>query len=719
MKKALILILALLMAFTGVAVHAEPADEATEAVEAELSGTVEEANDATEAEDETEADHATEAEDEEEDEEEPPLVIEYDYDELTVGAVTPFRGSFFSDMWGNVTSDLDVRLLLHGYNLVEWSGETGTFALDPSVVSGIIVTENPEGDRTYTFALYSDLIYSDGTPITARDYAFSMLLSIAPEAEEIGASLRPMEYIQGYDAYIPGEAPYLSGIRMLSDDTLAITISHEYLPFFYELAMLDCTPVPMHVVAPGCTVLDDGEGVYIANADPEQEEPLFTADLLRETILDPETGYLSHPMITSGPYKLVSYDGQEVRMEINEYYKGNSQGLLPRIPRLIFRVVSNETMLEELAAGEVGLLNKCVSADILQEGTRLALSTESLSFSNYTRNGMSFISFCCDNAPVDSVAVRQAIAMCLDKDGLVSDTVSTYGLRVDGYYGLGQWMYQLANGTQTYPVEDLEETATDAEIAEHEATLEAWDNLNLSEVRVYELDVEGAVALLVGDGWTLNAEGEPFDPETDEVRCKRLEDGTLLALDLKLLCPEGSSLNANIGVNFLDHLAEAGIRVAVETEPLQELLLSYYRDQPRDCHMIMLATNFDVVFDPSITFMPDGESANRYNVTAIDDETLYQLAADMRQTAPDDALGYCQKWVEFQKRFQEVVPVIPIYSNIYFDFYPSVLHRYDISGNIAWSNAIVGAYMSDVSEEEEAEEEEEEEGDENLVDLGF
>ena len=35
--------------------------------------------------------------------------IEYDYDHVTVGNTTPFDGSFFTTLWGSVTSDLDVQ----------------------------------------------------------------------------------------------------------------------------------------------------------------------------------------------------------------------------------------------------------------------------------------------------------------------------------------------------------------------------------------------------------------------------------------------------------------------------------------------------------------------------------------------------------------------------------------------------------------------------------
>ena len=61
-------------------------------------------------------------------------------EEFVVGSTTGFSGNFFSTAWGNNTSDLDVRLLLNGYNLVPWDGEIGTFAVDDSVVSGVAVT---------------------------------------------------------------------------------------------------------------------------------------------------------------------------------------------------------------------------------------------------------------------------------------------------------------------------------------------------------------------------------------------------------------------------------------------------------------------------------------------------------------------------------------------------------------------------------------------------
>ncbi len=619
----------------------------------------------------------------------------YDYDHLTVGTTTPFDGDFFTEMWGDVSSDLDVRTLIHGYNLIEWRSAESMFSIDPSVVSGITVTQNSAGDRTYSFTIYSDLKYSDGTPITSRDYAFSMLLTMAPEVKAIGGTTRHAEYILGYNDYISGRTPYLAGVRILSDTMLSITISHEYLPFFYEMALLDCIPYPISVIAPGCTVRDDGNGIYIANTDSNAEK-VFTSDLLRSTILDEESGYLTHPSITSGPYKLVSFNGTTAEFVKNEYYKGNSAGNTPAIGKITFKTVENDSMVGELEDGSLGLLNKSVSQGPITDAMALVSGSDTFAMSNYTRNGLSYFSFCCESEKVASAAVRKAVAMCLDKDALVSDYVGNYGLRVDGYYGIGQWMYQLLSGAMPYPVEAPADVNDEAAAKEYDAKIAEWEALSLENAALYSVAPEDAAALLEAEGWTLNADGGAFDPANDDIRYKEI-NGELTALDLLLYVPEGNRIADMLDTAFTENLNAAGIGLTVEQIPMEELLGYFYGQQERSCDMIYLATNFDIVFDPSETFRPitDENAADTRNTTHINDEELYNLAVDMRRTEPGDMLTYMKKWVAFEERFQEVVPCIPVYSNVYFDFYPRVLQNYNISSSVSWGQAIVDAWLGD------------------------
>lgn len=77
---------------------------------------------------------------------------------------------------------------------------------------------------------------------------------------------------------------------------------------------------------------------------------------------------------------------------------------------------------------------------------------------------------------------------------------------------------------------------------------------------------------------------------------------------------------------------------------------------------------------------------------------MYQLAVDMRKTEPGDVLSYCQKWVAFQERWTEVLPAIPVYSNVYFDFYTTCLQNYRVTENQTWTQAIVGATLTQTAE---------------------
>ena len=766
--------------------------------------------------------------------------IEYP-DELRVGHPTITKGDFFTEMFGNDTADIDVRALIHGYNLVNWDQNQGVYLIDESVVENVLIVTNDVGDKTYFFGLYDDLYYSDGTPITAWDYAFSLLFMMSPEVEQIGGKIYRAEHILGYDEYITGELPYLTGVAVLDDHQLAITLDHEFLPYFFETGLLLCVPYPISVIAPGCKVYagqaEDlgngyGYGIRIGNADESVTEPIYTADLLRKTVLDPDTGYNSHPSVSSGPYVLTDYDYKTAHFVINEYYKGawmyntlpenfhfdvqehagtgtgtlahnNHTGpniyvvnrpdeegndnpmylVKPTIEKISFSVADNDTMAEDLASGKFHLVNKvvygptileCLGAgsgpDLTAEETThaefaadeqaedeeaaeeseeaeeaeeaeeeaeeaVAAEDSGIRFQNYPRIGLAFMTFSYDWPTVHDKEVRQAIAWCMDRDQLTQDYCSGYGVVVDGYYGIEQWEYLICTDQLEYPInfmndethteEDLEEWgkhqnmyATTQE--EYDELVAAWKMLNLDNLvhyGVYDLEndpertekigIDKANALLDSAKWTLNRNGEPYDPEKDDVRCK-LIDGELVALDLTMMYPAGNHIIDTLQENFIDNLNECGIRLTLVPEEMEELLKSYYREKERTTDMIYLATNFHVIVDPSITYSTDRTANHQiWNNTYSDDEDLYWRAVNMRKTDPQDVYDYVSKWISFQERYNEVLPTIPIYSNIYFDFYTSQLQNYYITAHVTWTQAILEAYFGEELEVPETEEEEE------------
>ncbi len=725
------------------------------------------------------------------DEEEGPIYP----DELRVGHPTITKGDFFTEMFGNDTSDIDVRALIHGYNLVNWDQNQGVYLVDPSVVESHRIVTDDLGNKTYFFVLQEDLQWNDGTPITAWDYAFSLLLLMSPEIEQIGGKIYRAEHLLGYDEYLTGKDPFLRGVGVLDDHQLAITLDHNFLPYFFETGLLLCYPYPIEEIAPGCRVRSDGVvdlgngygyGVYITNEDPDAAEPIYTAELLKKTILDPETGYNSHPKKTCGPYNLVDYDYETAHFEINEYFKGawvyntlpenfrfdvydhkgtgsgdlvhydgptyiqmegkDEEGntytyylVKPSIQKISFSVADNDTMAADLASGKFHLVNKVVYGPTILEclGNRTELiepvpdhevpereeeyeapDVSGIRYQNYPRIGLAFLTFTYDWPTVHEKEVRQAMAWCMDREKLTQEYTSGFGQVVNGYYGIEQWEYLICDGQLEYPInfisdpihlgDDLAKLlkhrnmyATTEE--EFEQMVSAWEMLTLDNLTDYKVDIAKANTILDEAKWTLNRDGEAYNPAVDDVRCKMV-DGELVALDLTMMYPRGNHIVDTMQENFLDNLAQVGIKVTLVPEDMEELLKSYYREKERTTDMIYLATNFHVIVDPAITYSTDSTANHEiWNNTYSDDEDLYWRAVNMRKTDPEDVYDYVSKWIAFQERYNEVLPTIPIYSNIYFDFYTHQLQNYYITAHVTWTQAILESYFGEDLEEEDEE----------------
>ena len=617
------------------------------------------------------------------------LYPDRDYGELVVGNPTPMDGKFFTGMWGNATTDIDVRTLVHAYYLTIWGYDTGFLRASPIVASAQGVFEDQQGTRIYRFEIADDLYYSDGTKINAWDYAFSVLFQIAPEIAELGGLPMDLSYLEGYEEYVSGEVPYLSGVRVTDDRMIEFRIKPEALPYFFEMYRLGFLPYPIHEIAPGCKVYDDGKGVYIGNEEPEVTERIFCTELLERTVMDPENGYLSHPTVGSGPYVLTSWDGVTCTFEINPYYKGNPEGFKPTIPKLRFTLADNDTMIEKLEADEFQLLNKVVRRDAIEKGLALVSAGKGYTTTNYPRIGLSFIVFTPDRPAVQEKSVRQAIAYCKDKKAMQDDYTYLYGLPMDGLMGIGQWMYGMVKGTEDYP-ETLPEDPTPEEEAEYDKRIEEWESLTLDGLKHYELNVETASRLLDANGWTMNEKGSRFTPGQDEVRCKKLR-GELLTLDLTCAYPAGNIMAESMEKWLVPNLKEAGIRLTLVPMEMKDLLRAYNDKDVEDIDMFYLADDFNIEFDPQLFFQAGDPEAPEEDTLAWVHARMAEYARLMCETVPSDALGFVKKWITFQEQLSEMLPLLPVYSNVYYDFYTSDLMNYDIIQYITWGDAIVPA----------------------------
>lgn len=590
---------------------------------------------------------------------------------LIIGSPTELSGSFYSDLWGNNTSDMDVRGLIHGYATVAWQLE-GNYAVNETALEGFETAMDANGNKIYTFALNPNLKWNNGQPVTARDYVFTVLLQSSPELAALGASNMGYAHLLGQEAFAADSGAPFSGVRLLSDASFSLTVRAEYLPYFYELMYVNVEPTPMAVVAPGIRVEDGGSGAYLT-PEPVGEggqAAVFTSELLAGTLLA-EDGYVHFPRVTCGAYTLTGYDAQThvAQFEKNPYFLGNFEGQTPEMERLTFRSASYSTMLDELKNGTLDILNKVSDGEAIAGGLAMVNADEARSIT-YPRSGFAFLSFACEDETGGQSSVRKALSMCVDTDALCSEVLNGYALPVYGYYGLGQWM-----------------TTQDSE--------------RLNELNRYGYDPTGAKALLVEDGWTYNAQGQPFTEGVDDMRYK-MADGRMIPLELRMAMASESAAGDNVRAQLTAAAETLGAKLSVTVLPFSEVLSHYYRQTEREYNLFLLGTNFSHVFDPYYAFHTGDEYQGVLNTTGIRDEELMKRAAAMRSVENGDVETYFERWFSFQERFVELLPMIPLYSNVYFDFVRPDLYGYQINTHWGWSSAILYATFTEPEEDEAA-----------------
>ena len=571
-------------------------------------------------------------------------------DTLVVASTTAMSGEFMAGMWGNNTVDVDIRILLHDYPTVVW-GLDEEAIINKMAVSRFTTRKTPDGDTEYIITLNNNLRFSDGSAITAKDYVFSLLLEASPLIRELGGSNVKPEYLLGADAYTSGEAAHFSGVRLLDNLRFSLTVSQAYLPYYYDLTFVHVLPYPAAVIAPGCEVKDDGQGAYVEG---------LTAEILQASLLDPVTGYVSHPGVTSGAYKLVAFDpaAKTAEFEANPYFLGNRDKKKPAIKRLLVREIKNDEIAIALEGGEVQLVNKISAADII-DAVR-ALPADQVKTQAYPRNGFGYLTFSVEGELLSSFNLRAAVTRMVNRELVAQSFLREYGMPVYAYYGgKGQWMPR-----------DLGE--------------------GLKQFDKHPFDLAAAEALLVEDGWIKNSEGGEYDKAAGGLRHKAFGE-ELRPLVLKLALPPDNQAGEIALANLKEGLSQLGGEVEVTYLPMMELLRQYYRQDERVHDMLFLASNFGYVFDPYYSYQTEDAFQGTQNTSGLKDEELLALATTLRQTTPGDKAAFLTNWVAFQQRWTDLLPMLPLYSNTYYDGFAAGLTNYHPERHFSWADAILYA----------------------------
>ena len=575
-------------------------------------------------------------------------------------------------------TDNEVVKLTDDMNTID-TDQHGDYVINKTVVKSYERIEEENGNVTFKFVINDGLKFNNGEAVTAENFVAWTMFLVSPAGKEMGVVSATYNMLPGGLAYRNGETNVLSAVRLYDEKTFSITIAKtgedgetNYLPYYYDLGYGAMRAVNLtYWFGEGWSVKDDGEGVYFVNADGKE----FTAETVGDTVTAGR--FATGNRVTAGPYNLVSYDQSsgEIVLEVNENYNGNFEGQKPGIQKLVIVKTSDDTVMDMISTGQIQIYSGI--ADGAQVNAVLDLieaGTIDSSPSQYDRAGYGYFGFACDLGPAQFTEFRQAVAYLLNRVEFAQTFCQGWGSVVHGPYCTA---FSMTSKT------DIDK-----------------------KVNHYDYNPEKAVELLKQAGFVYNADGSDYVDGSGEVRYakvteeqaryyesfnKVLADGTILMpATLNWASSEGNSVSALLTTMLAssDATKAAGVSI-VKTEMTFPSLLSYmYRQEMNGAvgdfsvptyNMFNLATGYNGgVYDESYNWTTDPEYIEQgYNVQHLYDKELDKLSMDMVYgVEPGDEATYLSLWEKYIIRWNELLPMVPLYSNIYVTVYPNTIDNY-------------------------------------------
>lgn len=270
--------------------------------------------------------------------------------------------------------------------------------LQPQLDLAEAIDTSPDG-LTYNVKLRQGVKWHDGQPLTANDVKFTYQI---PLHKDYTGGLGPdFQAIKGAAEYKAGTASEVSGIKVVDDRTLQITLDKVYAPFLGSTATTRI--IPQHL-------LKDVPVADLAKAD------------------------FSRNPVGTGPYQFVSWKSNEA-LTFKYYPDYFGQKGLPG--QIIWRVIPDAaTRQAELKSGAIHFLTD-VPPDQFE-----ALSKDP-AFEAITYKGVSFnyLGYDLTKPIFQDKRVRQAITMAIDRQAIVTKLLAGKGEVAHSYFFPGSWTY--------------------------------------------------------------------------------------------------------------------------------------------------------------------------------------------------------------------------------------------------------------------------------------
>jgi len=271
--------------------------------------------------------------------------------------------------------------------------------------NGCVSWEVAADGLTWTFHLQQDKVWSDGTPVTADDYVFTLQRYTRPDYDF--EWFYSMANIVNWSKVVNGELPPEElGTKVVDDYTFTVTTdpATPYLPKIFA----DLWVVPKHIVKDR---LNDGSWAF------------------------PQENWVS-----CGPFRLESYTkGKEMVFVANETYTGPYPPLLDKI---IITFMTPETRWPAYKNGELDAVGGGYEQDLPPSAMAEIMADPELqkqliAWPNFITYYLFFDTW---NPPFDNLQVRQAFSHAVDRDLLINgplqyQAVAAYTMNPPGFPG--------------------------------------------------------------------------------------------------------------------------------------------------------------------------------------------------------------------------------------------------------------------------------------------
>ncbi len=257
---------------------------------------------------------------------------------------------------------------------------------------------------TYSFTLRDDVKFSDGTPLTAGDVAFTFnrMVNLDGSVATDWAS-----FIKGASEVLDGKADTMSGIEVVDDTHINFTLEEPFAGFLNMLA------------APSCSIYSE------ANV----------------TEAGDDFGMIPEKTIGSGPYMITSWTANDSAvLEKNPNYWGEE----PDADVVNIKIVPDpSTMSMMYQSGELDVIDLDFLDSAIVDGTYKTAYADKIVSAN--RMSTTYLALNANVEPLNDVKVRQAVQMAIDRQSILDSIYGGEGALVDAILPKGVIGYSEEN----------------------------------------------------------------------------------------------------------------------------------------------------------------------------------------------------------------------------------------------------------------------------------